>query len=131
MTVFDEGVRQFRILLQAAHDAEDADLDIEAPEDAQQSPAADARPIFEHRFDHRAAHPGIRRKADIGQHIFRRCVALEQAMFAAGLDVQIYIHGDTRTARPLRVRRMGAVAAEIACRAGCGFGRFFRACAGA
>jgi hypothetical protein len=131
MTVFDECLRQFRILLQAAHDAEDAHLDIKAAEDAQEPPRADARPIFEDRFDHRTAHARIRRKADIGQHTLRRIVALEQAMLAAGLDIEIHIHRNPRAARPLRVRRMGAVATEIARGAGGGFGGFFRAGAAA
>ena len=52
-------------------------------------------------------------------------------MLAAGLDVEVHIHRNARTARPLRVRRMGAVAAEIAWRAGGGVGGFFRARAGA
>lgn len=46
MTVGNEGLCQFGILLQAANYGENADLDIEAAKNAKQPPAPDPRAIL-------------------------------------------------------------------------------------
>src|SRR5579883_59536 len=126
VSVFDEGASQFGAHIQAADDAEHADFHAETLEDAQQPPAADARPVFEDRFDQRATPAGISWKADIGEQVLRMRVALQDRMLAAGLDIEIEIDGDPRVARPARVRRVGAVAEKVARRARVGAPRGWR-----
>src|SRR5277367_4141103 len=113
MPVGGKGRGQLRILLQRADDAEDADLHLEALEDAQQAPATDARSVFEHGFDHRTSPTPIGGKADVGEQILGMRIALENRMFAAGFDVQIEIECDPRVAGPARMRKGVAVTEKV------------------
>src|SRR5579885_3152193 len=108
-----ERTRQFRVLLEPADHAENADFDVEAPKDAHQAPTADPGPVLEDRFHHEAPRPLVGRKANICQHVLRRAVALENAPFAAGLDVEIYVDGNSGPVGPVGVRRAAAIAAKI------------------
>ena len=110
----DEGARRFRVAFERRGDAEDAHLDGEFLEDAQHPPDADARAVFERRFDQRIALARHRRKADIVEHALRSLVAVEDIGLAAAFIVEVEIDGDARPARPLGVRRVGAMADIIA-----------------
>src|SRR5579872_4617278 len=112
-----KGAGQFGIHLQAANHAQHADLHTKALEDAQQPPAADPRPIFENRFNKKAAPAAIGREADIGEKVFGMGVALQNRMLAAGLDIEVEIDRDPRAARPARMRRVGAIAKKVSRRA--------------
>ena len=71
-------------------------------------------PYSKTRLDDRAAHAEIGGEADVVQHVFRLVVALEQRALAAGLEIEVEVDGDARLARPVRMRRIGAVAVEVA-----------------
>ena len=110
----DKGLRQLRTLLKRPNDAEDADLDVEALEDAQQSPASAARPIFEDGFHGGVASANVGRQADIVQRILGAGVAFDKAMLASRFNIQIDVHRNPRAARPSRIGRIGTIAVKIA-----------------
>src|SRR3984957_6869625 len=114
MAFFDKSVHEFGILLKPADHSQNAGLDVELAKNTQETPTPDSRAVFEDGLDDRTTCVLIRRKPDVGQHMFGCGVAFEDAAFAAGLDVQIEIDRDPGVARPLRVRWMSSVAFEIA-----------------
>src|SRR5450755_2238346 len=115
MTVGDECGQRFRVSLQRLHHAKHAALDVEFPENPQDSPDTGARSIFEGGLDDRAALAGITREPGVRQHALRRAVAVHDGALATGLEIQVDIDRDARIAGPLRVRRLAAVAAKIPC----------------
>ena len=116
MTVLDKGAGELGIHFKTADHAHHADLDVESPEDAQQAPTSDAGPVLEHQFDHRAPLSLVGREADVGEQVLGMLVAFEDRMFAAGLDIQIQVHRNTRPARPASLRKLFTVTAEISSR---------------
>ena len=77
-------------------------------------PDAHARPVFEHAFDDRAAHAVIGGEADIVQRVLGLIEAFEEAAFAAGFEIQVEVDGDAGVARPMRMRRLWAIAVKVA-----------------
>ena len=117
MPLFDKGARQFRIHQHPTRHAQHADLHVEALEYAQKPPTADARPVFEDRFNKRAAFAFVGRKSNVGQHILGMLIAFENRMLAAGFDVQFDVDGDASAAWPARLGKLGAIATKIPRRA--------------
>jgi hypothetical protein len=113
VTVLDQRPQKFRTLFQGPNDREGADFDVEAPKDPKQTPHAHPGSIFKRAFRHQSAHAGIRGITGVGQHIFGGRVALQQAVLAAGLDIQVEIDGDPRASRPFRVGWIRAVSMEV------------------
>ena len=112
--VAHEGAGKLRVLLQRAHHAEHADLDVVGAEDLQHPPHAASRAVLEHRFDQRHPLAGLRLHADVVEHALRNRIAVDKARLAAALDVEIEVDRDARAARPGRVRQRLAIADEIA-----------------
>ena len=59
------------------------------------------------------ARPGLRAQ-HVGQKRFRSTVAVQNVVFAALLEIHHELHGDAGIARPMRIGRLAAVAAEVA-----------------
>src|SRR6185437_7054144 len=87
VTLFEERSCKVGILLKPADNGEDADLDVVTAKDAQQAPTSYARPIFKRRLDHWAALARVSRKANIGQHILRAGIALEDRTLATRFNI--------------------------------------------
>jgi hypothetical protein len=87
MTLLEERSRKLGILLKPADNAEDAYLDIITAKNTQKTPTSYARPIFKRRLDHWAALARVSRKANIGQHILRAGIALEDRTLATRFNV--------------------------------------------
>ena len=51
---------------------------------------------------------------NIGQKLFRTGIAVQHVVFRALFVVQHKLHGDARVVRPPRMRRLSAVAAQVA-----------------
>ena len=81
---------------------------------AQDAPDAGARAVLVHRLHrHVAVLVGLRRD-QLGEEGLRGGVAVQHVVLAAFLVVEDELDGDARAARPARVRRARAVAAQVA-----------------
>ncbi len=103
------------IALQCGGDAEHRGRQFAFAEYPPQPPEAGARTIFEHRLDVGVAlaRPGLRAQ-HVGQERLRGAVAVQNVVLAALFEIHHELHGDARVARPFRIGRAAAVAAEIA-----------------
>src|SRR5882724_5719550 len=102
MAVGQKGFDGAGILLKGAHDAKDADLDVELLEGTQNAPHAGAAAIFEHGLDQRYPHADLGRNADIVEHAFGDVVTVRQRGFTAAFVVEIEVDRDPRATGPLR-----------------------------
>src|SRR5215475_9632906 len=109
------GGDHFGIAFQRGRDAEHGGRQLAFAEHPPQPPEAGARAIFEHRLDIGMAPSGPWLRAQhVGQERFRRAVAMQDVVLAAFLEIHHELHRDPRAARPMRIGRIAAVAAEIA-----------------
>ncbi len=118
----------FGIALQRGGDTEHGRRPFALAEHPPQPPEAGARAIFEHRLDvgMTLARPWLRAE-HVGEERFRGAVTVQDVVLAALLEIDNELHRDPRIARPLRMRRVAAVAAEIARVAGLGHSDFLEA----
>ncbi|MCY1299006.1 hypothetical protein D9M70_485200 [compost metagenome] len=112
---FLHGRNRFRIARHGERHAVDRQRNVTAREHAPQPPETGACAIFVDRFhvEITLSLPGLRAD-DLGQQTFGRRVAIENAALAALLVVQHELHGNARIARPVCLRRIAAVANEVA-----------------
>ena len=94
---------------------EHGDRDLALAEHPHQTPKAGAAAVFVDRFDDQVALAGTQRRArHFGEVHLRRRVALADRVLRALLVVHHDLHGQPRTARPLRIGRRRAVSHEVA-----------------
>ena len=96
-------------------DGEDGDGNCARREQPVQPPKTGARAIFVDRLHVHVALPRPRLRADdLREEGFRRRVAMQDVVLAAFLVIDDELQRDARPARPIGVRRMGAVADHVA-----------------
>ena len=110
----DHRVGHLLIAFECHDNREDADFDTTLLEHAQKAPDASTAAIFEGRFREQAPDTRHFRKPSIGQHGFRRGIAMKNVQFAAGLVVEGDLQRETGASGPLGVGKIGAVANQIA-----------------
>ena len=108
------GLGQFGVLLESAHDAQNADHDRELGKDVEQAPGAAATAVFEHQLDERHASTALGADTDVVEHALGHGVAIGERRLPAALDVEVEVDGDMRAVRPSRVRRELPVSDEVA-----------------
>jgi hypothetical protein len=107
--------RRLRIALEGERGAEDGDAQIALREDAHQTPEARAAAVLVDRLDDEIALSGTKRRAGyLGEIRLGEAVAVRNRMLGAFLVVHDDLHGDPGVTGPARMRRMRAVADEIA-----------------
>ncbi|MNN09878.1 hypothetical protein D3C81_1227840 [compost metagenome] len=110
----DERARQLGMALERHRHAEDRQRQLALLELAQDAPDPGARAVLVHAF-HAHVPLGIGRGTDdLGQELLGAGVAVQHVVFAAFLVIEHELQRDARAARPAGVRRLGAVADEIA-----------------
>ncbi len=104
-----------RIAGERGRHAEYGDTDTAFREHTPQSPEAGARAVFEHGFDVGMAlsGPGLRPQ-HIGEERLGGRIAMENIVFAALLEIHHELDGDAGAIGPARVRRIAAIAAQVA-----------------
>ena len=118
MAAFDDGLGRIGVALQPHDHSPDAGLYVAFLEDAHEPPEAAPAAVFEGAFHDHVAHALVGREARIRQHTLRMGIAVEDAVLAACLVVDGDGQAEIGSARPLGVRRPGAVAHHVT-RIGC------------
>jgi len=114
VAVAQVGVDERGAAQQRHPDAEDRQRDAALAEQPQQAPRARARPVLVERLHAHVARAERLRADDVGQERLRGGVAVQHGVLAAFLVVQHELDRDPRAARPARMRRILAVAGEVA-----------------
>src|SRR5207245_2888992 len=84
-------------------------------EEAHQAPESGATPIFVDRLHAQMALPDEGRRADdLGKEGFRRVIAMQDGVLTTFLVIDDDLQGKARSAGPLRLRRVPAVAHHVA-----------------
>src|SRR5689334_2278783 len=95
--------------------AENGHWHAEASKDSIEAPEADARAVLEHAFGGEvAARDAQIRAQHLGQPAFRDAVSRGIGKLRALLEIDHEVDGNAGVPRPLRMRRLGAVADKIA-----------------
>ncbi len=115
---FDERARDLGVALQGHAHAEYRQRQAAALELAQDAPHAHARAVFVDRLHAQVAVRVGRRARHLGEELLAAGVAMQHAVLAALLVVEDELQGHAGAPWPLRLRRMRAVADEVA-RVGC------------
>ena len=114
MAQLDKGSGHFGLALQGHADAKHRERQLALFKFTQDAPDARARAIFVNAFHRQVALGKARRVEHFREKLLGPGITVEHGVFAAFLVIQHKLHGDAGLARPLRVRRLAAVAAQIA-----------------
>jgi hypothetical protein len=89
-------------------------MDASLPQDPEQAPSADPRPVLERGLDigDALSRDGGQRRVD--EHALGVLVAVENVVLATGFVVERDLDGDARSVRPLGLGRVPAVPHEVA-----------------
>ena len=103
-----------RMALERARDAEHGQRQAALLEGAQHAPESGARAVLEQRFHAHVTHRECGCADDLRQEGLGAGIAVEHAILGAFLMVQDELHGDPGAVGPARMRRLRAIAAQIA-----------------